>query len=204
MKRIDSEDGIASSDRSRSPIFVTGHPRSGTTFLQHLLSTHPNIEIFGQETADLKWGEWLRAAVSGVDAAAASNEELGYDVPHYAAPRGTAAVAKRLLEFVEWYLTGGKQVARWGVKSLGQCRVAPELVMEVWPDTRWVVCIRNPFHCAESLRNTFDRGHLRKFLDVQTRLGKDARTSLGGERGNELRALLTIEECLRAVMRSFR
>ncbi|HIE97435.1 MAG TPA: hypothetical protein EYQ63_10565, partial [Fuerstia sp.] len=31
-----------------APIFVTGMPRSGTTFIQHLLSQHPRIQIHGQ------------------------------------------------------------------------------------------------------------------------------------------------------------
>lgn len=139
-----------------SPVFVTGMPRSGTTFVQHLLSQHPRIRISGQEPAGMRWGDWLRIVVDGVESANASNDELEYDIPHYAAPRNSHDAATGFLEYIRWYLTGGMTPKRWGAKSLTECRVVPEAVLDVWPDTRWIVCIRDPFRSIESLRNTFD------------------------------------------------
>jgi len=143
--------------KTASPIFVTGMPRSGTTFVQHLLSRHPKIQIFGQEPSGLTWGDWLQTAVNGVVSANASNDQLvEYEVPHYATPQSPQEAASRFLDYVRWYLTGGMSVKRWGAKSLTQCRVAPKVLLDVWPDTRWIVCIRDPFRSIESLRNTFD------------------------------------------------
>lgn len=143
--------------KTASPIFVTGMPRSGTTFVQHLLSRHPEIQISGQEPSSLTWGDWLQTAVNGVVSANASNDQLvDYEVPHYATPHSSQEAASRFLNYVRWYLTGGARVERWGAKSLTQCRVAPDTVLDVWPETRWIVCIRDPFRSIESLRNTFD------------------------------------------------
>ena len=141
-----------------APIFVTGMPRSGTTFVQHLLCAHPSITIHGQEPARFSWGDLLKAAVQGVGDAASSNAQLNYDAPHYASPSEPAEVAYRMLDFVKWYLTGGRSDRRWGSKSLTQCRVAADVISECWPATRWIVCIRDPFRSVESLRNTYDRG----------------------------------------------
>ncbi|MEO2029537.1 MAG: sulfotransferase [Fuerstiella sp.] len=140
-----------------APIFVTGMPRSGTTFIQHLLSQHPRIQIHGQEPADCAWADWLNLLLDGVGFAASSNEQLGYDSQHYAAPNDGHEVAERFLPFMKWYLTGGQHSPRWGAKSLTQCRIASEAIQHVWPAARWIVCIRDPFRCLESLRNTFDR-----------------------------------------------
>ncbi|MEZ6129155.1 MAG: sulfotransferase [Planctomycetaceae bacterium] len=146
-----------SSPESDAPIFVTGMPRSGTTFLQHLLSQHPNIVIHGQEPAGCAWGDWLNQLVDGVDFATRSNEHLRYASLHYAAPQSAAEVVQRFLPFVKWYLTGGQGSVRWGVKSLTQCRIASRAILQVWPQARWVVCIRDPFRSLESLRNTYDQ-----------------------------------------------
>lgn len=139
-----------------SPIFVTGMPRSGTTLLQHWLSQHPRIAIYGQEPTACAWGEWLQTLLNGVDFTRESNERLEYEVPHYAAPTDRDAVAGRLLDYIKWYLTGGVSTPRWGAKSLTQCRMLPDTILKHWPDTRWIVCIRDPFRSIESLRNTFD------------------------------------------------
>lgn len=138
-----------------APIFVTGMPRSGTTFLQHLLSQHPQIQIYGQEPS-LPWGEWLKALTAGVEFSLKSNAELDYEQPHYAAPEDADEAARRFLEYIRWYLTGGHETPRWGVKSLTQCQVAAEEILKVWPDATWVVCVRDPFRSIESLRNTYD------------------------------------------------
>lgn len=125
--------------QSEAPIFVTGMPRSGTTFVQNLLSSHPEIEIHGQEPRFFVWESWLRAAVEGVDFAADANAGLEDVCRHYAAPEDADEVIRRMLQFVRWYLTGGQESRRWGVKSLADCRQAADLIQRVWPLARWVV-----------------------------------------------------------------
>lgn len=142
-----------------SPIFVTGVPRSGTTFVQHLLTRHPRITIHGQEPANVCWGDWLLTLKAGADSARRSNRELDYEVPHYAGDGDSGAVDRPFLSFIKWYLIGQPRTPRWGVKSLTQCRLPVEPIRTVWPETRWVVCLRDPFRALESLRSTFDRDH---------------------------------------------
>lgn len=144
---------------TESPIFVTGVPRSGTTFVQHLLTRHPRITIYGQEPANVCWGDWLLTLKVGADSARQSNRELDYEVPHYAGDGDSGAIDRPFLSFIKWYLTGQPRTPRWGVKSLTQCRLPVEPIRTVWPETRWVVCLRDPFRALESLRSTFDRDH---------------------------------------------
>lgn len=139
-----------------APIFVTGMPRSGTTLLQHLLSQHPRIAIHGQEPHGIHWGNWLNALIDGLDAVQHSNATLDYAVPHYAGRLDPERTRREFLTFIRHYLIGDESRPRWGLKSLTACRIAAGHIAQVWPLARWVVCIREPFRCIESLRNTFD------------------------------------------------
>jgi hypothetical protein len=144
-----------------SPIFVTGMPRSGTTFVQHLLSQHPRIAIHGQEPAGVSWASWLQALIEGLQAAPRSNAELEYAVPHYAGRLDTQTARREFLEFLRHYFIADEPKPRWGLKSLLDCRTAASDLLSVWPETKWIVCLRNPFLSIESVRNTYDRGQLR-------------------------------------------
>lgn len=140
-----------------APIFVTGMPRSGTTFLQHLLSQHPRIAIHGQEPRGVEWNWWLELLEDGLEVSRTSNATLGYDVPHYAGRLDLATTRWEFLQFVRRYLIGRETRPRWGVKSLHSCRKAVNSLLAVWPATRWIVCLRDPFRQIESLRNTYER-----------------------------------------------
>ncbi|GAB5440068.1 MAG: hypothetical protein Fues2KO_04170 [Fuerstiella sp.] len=124
--------------------------------MQHLLTSHPDVTIFGQEPPCFTWGDVLLSGVRGVEFAEESNQTLAYDVPHYTAPPEQRDVAEKLFFAFRWYLTGGRNVNRWGVKSLTQCRIAADVLYEFWPETKWIVAIRDPFKNLVSLRNTFD------------------------------------------------
>lgn len=143
-----------------APIFVTGMPRSGTTFLQHLLSRHPQIAIHGQEPAGVVWASWLQVLLDGLVAARQSNVALDYAVDHYAGRLDVESTRREFLAFIRHYLVGDDPHPRWGLKSLRDCRLAAPQILQVWPRARWVVCIREPFRSIESLRNTFDREEL--------------------------------------------
>ena len=126
--------------------------------MQHLLSRHPQITIHGQEPRDLNWGSWLEAVVNGARFARESNARLDYAEPHYAGAVDPRLAAERFLEFVRTFLSADGDSVRWGLKSLTECRVCVEPILKVWPGTRWVVCLREPFRTIESLRNTYDTG----------------------------------------------
>lgn len=148
-------------DSMDDPIIVTGLGRSGTTWMQWLLSQHPRIHISGQMPQlpfDVFWELYQKLARQG-EWAGGSNRNVGYDIKHYAGspPDCTRLVVRRLCRD---YLTGFDPVKRrWGLKFLGACEdpQAVERIEALWPETRWVVCIRDPFRIIASARNTFVR-----------------------------------------------
>lgn len=140
-----------------SPIFVTGMPRSGTTFLQRLLSSHPEITICGQEPLGVCWGAWLQVLIEGISFAEQSNQQTQEMPPHYACGMDRETATDSFLTFIANYLAGEVATRRWGLKSLTNCRVVPDAIRQVWPEARWIVGVRDPFRSMESLRNTFDR-----------------------------------------------
>ncbi|NOX54886.1 MAG: sulfotransferase [Planctomycetes bacterium] len=139
-----------------APIMVTGNPRSGTTWMQWFLSQHPRIHIHGQEP-NLPWSEmwgWFRRLV---EQGAWAAESRHYEIAHYAG--SDEERCRRIFRrFYRDYMTGyGPETPRWGIKSLWFCvsRAMVSQFESLWPETRWVVCIRHPFASFESQRNTF-------------------------------------------------
>lgn len=149
----------ASRNAGDAPIFVSGIPRSGTTWMQWFLCQHPEIHIHGQlPMFDWQDGwKWYRQLVEAARVAQRSNWEIGYEVPHYAG--SDEGRCRRLFaDFMRGYLCGfAAEKPRWGIKSLKWC-VEPGIVDQVeslWPEARWIVCVRHPFLAVASEKNTF-------------------------------------------------
>ena len=138
------------------PILISGNPRSGTTWMQWFLSQHPRIHIHGQEP-NLSWSEMWRWYERMVEQGQWATKSQRYDIAHYAGSdrQRCRAIFRRMYRD---YMTGyGPQKPRWGLKSLWTC-ATPETVSQfesLWPDTRWVICIRHPFTSFNSQKNTF-------------------------------------------------
>jgi len=143
-----------------SPIIVTGLGRSGTTWMQWFLSQHPRIHVHGQLPRlpwTTVWNWYAQMAAQGAWAEWA-NQQVGYDVSHYAgsSPERCRLIFRRMLGD---FLTGmGPPSPRWGAKILSLC-ADPTAVRDfesLWPETRWVVCVRDPFRTIASAMATFD------------------------------------------------
>lgn len=142
-----------------SPIMVSGLGRSGSTWMQWFLSHHPDAHIHGQ-SPNIPWRRfqaWRECLLEQGAWSKASNESVGYETAHYAGspPERAEYVFRRM--FID-YMTGhGPRRARWGLKWIGFCTDADSVRQweELWPDTRWIVCLRDPFKTMESARNTF-------------------------------------------------
>jgi len=145
-----------------SPIIVSGTPRAGTTWMQWFLSQHPRIHIHGQEPK-LPWGTmltWHEEMVEAGKWGKKSNQSADvsrYPIPHYAGSN-----EKRCNEIfatmVKDFLCGfGPNKPRWGVKCLWLCTNQDIVakINQLWPGTKWIICIRHPFTSFESQRNTF-------------------------------------------------
>jgi hypothetical protein len=84
-------------------------------------------------------------------------ENRVYPFPHYAgsSPEHCKEIWARMVEdFLCGYAT---PKPRWGQKCLwvSAKQEVVKTIMDVWPDTRWIVCVRHPFVSYESQRNTF-------------------------------------------------
>jgi hypothetical protein len=158
-------------------IMVSGPARSGTTFMQNLLSSHSQIKVYGQETIPIdEFLDFYDKIECGSKIAQKNNLNFeGNDlIPHYA---GGYPPEARVLFARFWrdFFSGGQPIRRyWGFKALwlseDQKRV--DRFQRIFKNTKWVICIRNPFqsyasHCRnysvmdleESLRrwrNTID------------------------------------------------
>lgn len=144
------------------PILVTGMARSGTTWMQWFLSEHPRIHIHGQEPR-LHWAdfwEWYQKLVEHGQWAVRSNRLQGYPVPHYAGsgPQRCREIFKRMLrEYVTGLGPPVESKPRWGLKWIGLASRghAPWQFASIWPEARWVVCVREPLAAISSVKNTF-------------------------------------------------
>lgn len=142
-----------------APIIVTGPNRSGTTWMQWFLSQHPRIHIHGQ-TPNIPWHSFWNVSQTMVeqgDWARRANLQVGYEIAHYAGSdrqRSRDIFCRALREFLSGF---GPFKPRWGVKWLDMCAEpgAVDQVEWLWPQTRWIVCIRDPFVTISSTKNTF-------------------------------------------------
>jgi len=148
-----------SSHDPHDPIIVSGMARSGTTWMQWFLSQHPRIHVHGQPP-NLPWNafwKWYQTLMEHSAWSVKGNRHHGYEIAHYAGspPERCRAVFKRM--FRE-YLTGhGPDRPRWGLKWLDLC-ANPKMVGQfesLWPQTCWIVCLRDPFVSLSSQKNTF-------------------------------------------------
>lgn len=160
---------------SESPILVSGPGRSGTTFMQWFLSSHPKIQIFGQPYISL--AEWT-AFIAKIDAANAEVASFNethpifskYPEPHHAG--GTTGTFERYLADLVCILCGaygnrGKE--RWGLKAIWSCMRDDEqiAVKRLFPAAKWIVCLRDPFKTIESVRSTFVKDYpLERFFKM--------------------------------------
>ncbi len=146
-------------DGLETPILVTGMPRSGTTWMQWFLSEHPRIHVHGQ-SPNLPWRDfwaWHGRLVRQSAWSIRANRHDGYAIAHYAGSDAarTRAVFKRM--FRHWLTGHGPDRPRWGLKWLRLCAepTAVEQFESLWPQARWVVCVRDPFVSLSSQKNTF-------------------------------------------------
>ena len=161
------------------PIFVTGNARQGTTFIQWLLSLHPNIYIHGQEL--VPWRTFItfhmHLANAGVEVEK-RNKAQQYPIPHWAGSN-PVETTEAFKELVYKYFSGqGQHRKKWGLKHLwipGDIELLDRIKL-IYPQSKWVVCCRHPFVSYESQRNTFIKNQditewLRNWV-MSVRLGK--------------------------------
>lgn len=134
-----------------APIFVTGLPRSGTTLVEHILSSHSRVVAGGE----------LGHATSEIDSALASGGGQGWDAVSVEERR---AIARRIEErmrraadCVDGRITD-KSVNTWFA-------IGP--ILEMFPEARVIVLRRDPLDNLYSIyRNKFSDGTHRFAYDL--------------------------------------
>ncbi len=144
--------------------------------MQWFLSQHPRIHIHGQMAPKLPWSDfwdWFGRLVRQGEWAASANVQHAYEVAHYAGSDEDRCrrIVKRMFQDA---MTGfGPQKPRWGLKWL-DLSSNPRHVAQcesLWPEIRWIVCIRDPFTTLCSMKNTFLPG-----LDLDRKIRKWVKT----------------------------
>lgn len=147
---------------TESPIVIGGLGRCGSTFLQDLLSSHPRVHIHGQfppaQIIDVVgFMQFQQQLVEAGKWSETANETPICDWPHYA---GSDEDRTRELfrHFVRVWFCGFPVSTKplWGLKALSLSYHEPyRAVWESWfPETRYIICVRDPFDSYQSAKNT--------------------------------------------------
>lgn len=121
--------------RHQSPIFILGAPRSGTSMIFRLLSTHPELGSLGREGHDM-WRKFHHPRRKGWD-----SDALG---------SGQIVAAER--DFIRRYLYMHFDQTRFVEKTPESClRLA--YLQELYPDASYVFVKRDPREVMSSMLN---------------------------------------------------
>jgi hypothetical protein len=154
------------------PVFVLACGwRSGSTLVQRLLSTHSDIQIWGENggvcdylAATLHMAE-SRAALSEQGAMEFKARGSGGWIANWTPP--VSAVTDGLARFMVAYLGLPAQrlgKSRWGFKEVRHGIRTGQFLQRLFPESRVVLLVRNPADCLASARGTEVPGRPRGLL----------------------------------------
>ena len=163
--------------RDERPVFVVGMPRSGTTLVEQILASHPQVHGAGEVHA-------LRNCL---------REELPPDNADYALPEqlaalDSAAFARVAARYSAW-MDGEAAGARRVTNKLPGNMVLVGLMHLLYPDARIIHCTREPLDtCLSCFTKLFTTGHpfayelgeLGRFYRMYDRLMQGWRAALPG------------------------
>ena len=133
------------------PIFIAGCGRSGTTYLQTIVDTHPDVFI---PTETLFLAEYLRAAGH---VPRRLLEWLFFNEPHltawYDGPRFPVHDAAQAIETVHAHMAAKEGARVWGQKTPRFVRHI-DLFRQHFPGCRWVLIYRDPRATVASMLNS--------------------------------------------------
>ena len=120
---------------ARSPVFMVGFPRCGTTMTEQILAAHPDVITSGEQPIIHAVKQALTAMFGGTD-----------DVPSCLARLERGQVVK--LRSVYWQqaraMTGTEVGGRLFIDKLPLNIVELGLINVLFPETRVIVCLRDP------------------------------------------------------------
>ena len=132
------DEGTASADAPRQPVFVVGFPRSGTTLMDTVLRGHPGIEVAEESDA-------VPTMVNGLCGPSDENlADLG-DLPGDAIERARSVYFETLARHVAASDETLRVVDRFALNSV----YAGE-IHRVFPDAGFILMLRHPADCVLS------------------------------------------------------
>jgi len=146
-------------DRDASPIFIVGMPRSGTTLVEQILASHPDVFGAGELTV---LSQTLRAAVGTV-------AQGGYaDAIHNADDSRFAEIGQTYLNS----LRSHSQDARFITDKMPQNFLHIGLIKLALPNAKVIHCKRTPEDNCLSIFKTYFPGAVHEYSCELTELGQ--------------------------------
>ena len=140
------------------PVFLLSLPRSGSTLLQRMLATHPEIATASEPWVLLPQLYALRetgaVAEYGHRTAARAIADFGDSLP---GGRADYLDEVRRSTLALYELAAGD--AGWFLDKTPRYHLVVDEIMALFPDARFVFLWRNPLAVAASMIDSFGRGH---------------------------------------------
>jgi hypothetical protein len=175
------------------PVFVLSLPRSGSTLLQRMLATHPQVATASEPWVLLPQLYALRergaVAEYGHRTAARAIADFSDSLPG-----GRAAYLAEVRRSVMALYEQAAGEAAWFLDKTPRYHLVVDEIMELFPDARFVFLWRNPLAVAASMIESFGRGHwnLERY-DVDLHGGLD-RLIAAHERGDPRTVAIRFED----------
>jgi len=175
LRFVPGADDVPSSQR---PIFVAAATRSGSTLLQRLLNTHPEVTVWGEHMGILKY---LRQ-IDSIAAKFARSFDTGYSQHHaligelvdsdsfspHINPFNAAMLSQRVKDLVmELFVSTLPLDTRWGFKEVRYNDIDLTYLTNLFPHSRFIILARSPTDQISS----FVRAPWRPKPDLLTREG---------------------------------
>ena len=140
------------------PVFVLSLPRSGSTLLQRMLATHPEVATASEPWVLLPQLYALRerGAVAEYGHRTAARAIADFSD---ALPGGRAAYLAEVRRSVTALYEQAAGEAAWFLDKTPRYHLVVDEIMALFPDARFVFLWRNPLAVAASMIESFGHGH---------------------------------------------
>ena len=178
---------------SQLPVFIVGLPRSGTTLVEQIVSSHPAVHGAGEIEA-----------LAGINQAIAERLGSSRPVPECMADIDGALIEEHAAQYLRELVMHSTTAARITDKSPGNF-VRIGLIKTLFPQARIICCQRNPldnclslfFHCFKALKCSFRLDELGLYCLDQQRLMAHWEELFPGEMLKvRYEELVTAQECV--------
>lgn len=151
VESSDKHNIINTASLAQTPIFIVGLPRTGTTLVERILSSHPQVQTGGELNAFP-----MALLEAGGKSIAAGLDGLDNDLIKNLDAQAISFIAQRYLQLANNYVNG----APLFIDKLPYNFLYCGFILKAFPNAKIIHVKRNPFDAAVSnLKMLFDRGY---------------------------------------------